>query len=203
MSEACNPGEESAWKILATLRPEDVCKTAFVTYDTADDRYRLRSFGMDFDLCVRDKTITSAAPGSEVLLQKLGHFFRLSILRYLVDAKDINCSGRLIKLETMQGGDIFTKGSHVLPLGTVAQKFGKNKEAFIERGKNLGGKIMHYGDGAFQLSPLPRVPVILILWLEDEEFPARVDVLFDSTCSLHMPMDIIWSVAMMSLLVLL
>jgi hypothetical protein len=202
MPEKNNPGEDKAWEILATLKPEDVCTAASATYDSVNNRYRIKSFGMDFDLCVRDKTITSAAPGSEVLLETLGYFFRLSILRYLVDAKEIACTGRLIKLETMQGGDIFTKGSHVLPYNTVAQKYGKNKKGFVDRGRSLGGEIMNYGDAALQLFPLPSVPVVLILWLEDEEFPARVDLLFDSTCGLQLPTDIIWSIAMMSLLVM-
>ena len=203
MPEKNNPGEDKAWEILATLKPEDVCKAASATYDTANSRYRVKSFGMDFDVTVRDKTITSAAPGSEVLLQKLGYFFRLSILWYLAHAKDIACTGRPVTLENVRGGEIFTKGSHVLPLDTVARNYGKNKEGFVDKGKNLGGEIMNYGDAAFQLFPLPRVPVILTLWLEDEEFPARVDLLFDSTCGLQLPTDILWSIAMMSLLVLL
>jgi hypothetical protein len=41
------------------------------------------------------------------------------------------------------------------------------------------------------------------LWLEDDEFPARLDLLFDSTCAMHLPTDIIWSIAMMSVLIML
>ncbi len=50
---------------------------------------------------------------------------------------------------------------------------------------------------------MPKIPVTLILWLQDEEFPARADLLFDSSCELHVPIDIIWSIAMMSTLVML
>jgi hypothetical protein len=50
---------------------------------------------------------------------------------------------------------------------------------------------------------MPRIPVIMILRLGDEEFPPRVDLLLDSTCELHLPLDIIWSIAMMSALVML
>jgi len=203
MAGTNNPGEDKAREILATLKPGDVCKTAAVAYDTATGLYRIRSFGMDFDLTVRDRTITSIAPGSNVLLLRLGYFFRLSVLWYLVSAKEIACTGRPVKLENVQGGDIFTKGSHILPLDAVAQKYGKNKESFIDQGEKLGGEIMKYGDASLQLFPLPRVPVILTLWLEDEEFPARADLLFDSTCELQLPTDIIWSIAMMSALMML
>lgn len=197
-----NPGEDKAWELLAALKHDDVSKAAAVSYNAASQSYGVRSFGMDFIVDLRDRKITSTAPGSEVLLGKLGYFFRLSVLWYLVSARDIACANWPVKLEHIKGGEIFTKGSHVLPLDVVARKYGKDKEGFIRKGNSLGGELMTYGDAAIRLTPLPRIPVTLTLWLEDEEFPARADLLFDSTCDLHIPLDIIWSIAMMSALVM-
>jgi hypothetical protein len=53
------------------------------------------------------------------------------------------------------------------------------------------------------LPPLPKVPTTVLLWTADDEFPARADLLFDATCSQHLPLDILWSVAMLSVLPLL
>jgi hypothetical protein len=198
-----NPGEDKAWAILSTLTPAAVCKAASVAYDAASTSYQVTSFGMHFIVSERDKKISSTAPGSDVLLGKLGSFFRLSVIWYLVSARDIACSNRLVGLKQIRGGDIFTRGSHVLPLDSVSNKYGKNREGFIEKGKNLGGEIMTYGDASLRLVPLPRIPVTLTLWLEDDEFPARLDLMFDSTCDMHLPTDIIWSIAMMSVLIML
>jgi len=203
MAEGSNPGEDKAWEILALLKPEDVCKAAAVTYAATAATYTLSSFGKDFAVSVKDRTITGASPGSEVLLTRLSYFFRLSVLWYLVNAKDIACTGRPVKLEHLKGGDFFTRGSHVLPLDAIANKYGKNKEAFIEKGAMFDGQTVKNGDAALRFSPLPRIPATLTLWLEDDEFPARADVLFDSTCELQIPLDIIWSVAMMTVLVML
>lgn len=203
MAEVSNPGEDKAWQTLAAKRPEEVCGATAVSYDAQSGTYRIKSFGMDFSLAVREKGITSASTGSDVLLRKLGYFFKLSILWYLISAKDIACTGRLVNLQNIKGGDIFTKGSHVLPLEPLAGKYGRDKEGFIEKGKSLGGEPVNIGDAALRLFPLPRIPVVLSLWLEDDEFPARADLLFDSTCGLQIPTDIIWSVAMMSALVML
>jgi len=203
MAESVISGEEKAWEILMGLRPKDVCVTAAVDYETAYSRYIIESFGMDFIVSPREKKISSTSPRSDVLLGRLGHFFRLSILWYLVSAKNISCTGRPVKLEHIRGGDIFTIGSHRLPLDTTAKKYGKDKEGFIEKGKSLGGMIEQFGDVSIRLHPLPRIPVILALWLEDEEFPARADLLFDSTCEIHLPTDIIWSIAMISVLIFL
>jgi len=49
---------------------------------------------------------------------------------------------------------------------------------------------------------MPRIPVILVLWLADDEFQPRADLLLDSTCEIQLPLDIIWSMAMLSVLVM-
>ncbi len=93
--------------------------------------------------------------------------------------------------------------SHLLPLNKLAEKYDGDVDGFLERGVMIGAKQMNYGDSALKLSPFPRVPIVIILWEGDEEFPARADILFDSTCSVHLPTDIIWSTAMMTILVML
>jgi len=197
MTEERNTGENKAWELLASLVPEAVCRAASATYDSSEKKYTLRSFGMDLHVSVNGRSISSTAEGGAVLLGKLGNFFRISLLWHLVSVRDIACTGRLVKLEQIRGGDIFTKGSHLLPLHSIVERYGKNKEGFLARGNYLGGEqLMQPGDAAIRLFPLPGIPVILSLWMEDDEFPARADIFFDSTCELRMPTDIIWSVAM-------
>jgi hypothetical protein len=203
MAEVIGSGEDKAWSLLAAMNPGEISRAAAVTYDAASQSYGIRSFNMEFSLSVREKSITSTDPGRSILLQRLGYFFRLSVLRYLVNSKDIACTERLVKLQNIKGGDIFTKGSHLLPLEPLALKYGSDKAGFLEKGKSFGGIQANLGDAAFRFYPMPRVPVILALWLEDEEFPARADLFFDSTCDMLLPTDIIWSIAMMSVLIML
>jgi hypothetical protein len=195
-------GENTAWTILKTSNPEDVCRNASVAFDEASGCYLVKSYGMDFAVSVAEKRITSQSAGSDVLLQRLGGFFRLSTLWYLVKARDIPCAGRLVRLQQVKGGDIFSRGSHVLPLEKVALKYGRDPAAFLERGEALGGEKVKLADAAVRLHPYPRIPVVVTLWLEDTEFPPRADILLDSTCELQLPTDILWSIAMMSLLIL-
>ncbi len=42
------------------------------------------------------------------------------------------------------------------------------------------------GDRAFAISVFPRLQLAFILWLADEEWPARANILFDSTASMHL-----------------
>ena len=92
----------------------------------------------------------------------------------------------------------------MLPLDRIASLYGKDKTAFIGQGEKFCAEVVNYGDAALRLLPFPRVPITMILWLEDEEFPARADLLFDSTCDLQISLsDIVWSLAMLTCLVML
>ena len=57
----------------------------------------------------------------------------------------------------------------------------------------LGGKPLDFGDLSLEFSVLPRVPLACVLWVEDEEFPARVSFLFDSSIETHLELDVIFA----------
>ncbi len=196
-------GEEKAWENLIDLEPFEICKKAIASYNKEKTNYILRSLGMDFLISLKSREIKSMSPDGENLLNRHSYFFNLSVLCYLINAKDIPLSGKLIKPVDIKGGALFFRGTHVLPLDKIAEKYGDDKISFINKGKSLNGKIMNYGDASIELLPMPRIPATLILWLSDSEFPARADLLFDSTCEQHVPLDIIWSIAMLSVLVML
>jgi len=195
-------GEEKAWEILRGLDPPGVCRNAQIAFDNASGLYLLRSFGMDISIDPHNKRIQCDADEGPLLLDKLGYFSRLSILWYLTGAKEIPLSGRLVQPENLKGGQIFFRGTHILPLDKLASRYGKDTEGFIKRAERLGGRRLAHGDTSIELFPFPRMPVALILWGEDEEFPARADLLFDSTCQLHLALDVLWSTAMKSILIM-
>lgn len=198
-----SPGEEKAWEALRKVDPDDVCTRTGATYDRISGLYRFKSFGKDFSLSPDDKKILSDAPESDTLLQKLGFFFNFSVICSFHSAKDVPLTGKLVNPVNMKSGQLFFRGSHILPLDKVSERYGNDRDGFLERGRALGGVGLEYGDASVKLFPLPKVPVVLILWLADEEFPSRADILFDSSSEVQLPVDVIWSIAMLSLLVML
>lgn len=196
-------GEERVWESLLRLEPADVSKRAGVLFDRETASYRVKSFGFDFSVSPHKREIRNLSEKGEIFTKRLAYFFNISVLSYLVNAKDIPLSERLIKPENIRGGEFFFQGSHQLPLDKIAEKYKNGREGFITKGREFNGRMLAYGDASFELLAMPRIPVTLILWLSDEEFPARADALFDSTCEIQLPLDILWSIAMMSILVLL
>jgi hypothetical protein len=194
-------GEEKIWETLASLDPAEVCGRTDATFDATSGLYMLKSCGRDFSVSPRERKISGHSPDGEIFLQKLGYLFRLSVIGYLATAKDVSLTGRLVNPVNMKSGQLFFRGSHVLPLDRVAERYGNDREGFLKRGDELGGERLGYGDASMKLLPLPRVAVVSILWTVDDEFPARADLLFDSSCEVQLPIDVIWAIAMLSTLV--
>jgi hypothetical protein len=195
-------GTDNVWTTLERLPHEEVCRKADVRFEPSTGSYALSCFGHEVLVCPAKREISSSSPAISILVKRLRYFSELSILWYLVDAKEVPLSGKLIRPSDLKAGQIFATGSHVLPLDKLAQKYGDDMDAFIERGSSLSGKSAGIGDASLRLLPFPRVPVFIVLWRGCEEFQARADLLFDSTCECHFPQDIVWATAMSSILIL-
>ncbi|HMK50520.1 MAG TPA: DUF3786 domain-containing protein [Thermodesulfovibrionales bacterium] len=194
------PGEEKAWEILAGLDPSLVCKNASVTFEEQRHSYIVRSFCYDYSVSTKERIISSDSPQGESLAGRYPYFFLHSCLWYLIHAKDIAETNRLVRPGDIKGGELFFRGSHVLPLNTLAERYAENGQAFLNRGEHLCADPADYGDVSIRLRPMPRIPATLVLWLGDDEFPSRAALLFDSSCGLQVPIDIVWSMAMLTVL---
>ena len=68
-------------------------------------------------------------------------------------------------------------------------RFGKSPQLFRDACLSLDGRSVPYGDVAVEVRVLPKLPLTFVLWVADDEFPARVSILFDSTADEHLPLD--------------
>jgi hypothetical protein len=81
-----------------------------------------------------------------------------------------------------------------MPTHKLEKAFGRNQDGFASLSRSHGGKAVDGGDSAFEFLFFPRLPVRLILWLADEEFPARMIFLFDRSADQHFKLDGLWAV---------
>ncbi|MFH1381635.1 MAG: DUF3786 domain-containing protein [Chloroflexota bacterium] len=196
-------GEEQAWNTLTRLAPQQVCCRAKVHFDIANQRYMLPVFNDTHFVSLKEKDFWGRSNTADLILNRFPHYYRLSALWYLIQAKDIPLSGTFINPREVSGGFIFEQGTHMLPLQELAARYGRDPDGLLQKGRAFGGERLEYADLSVRLFPFPRLPVTLLLWQEDDEFPARADVLLDETCSSHLSTDIIWSTVMLTVLLML
>jgi len=91
----------------------------------------------------------------------------------------------------LPGGSLFFQGPHALPLPPLIRRFGTDAEGFGHACRSLGGTPLEYGDAGFAFRALPLVPLAVVLWTADEEFPARASMLFDPSVCRHLPLDLV------------
>jgi len=180
-----SPGEVAAWKALIESEAVDICQRSLARYEETNRRYLLRILGDDFAVIPSQRMIRSLS--SESVQIDLN--FRLMTLIYLTNAKEIELSGRLVQAHQLRGGESFFKGVHSLPGKELENRFGASPEDLRKACLPLDGRAVPFGDLAMEVKVLPRVPVTIVLWVADNEFPARISFLFDSTVEDHMPLD--------------
>lgn len=198
-----NAGEQHAWEHLKSLAAEDVCSRTGATFDRETNVYGLDLFNQHVDVSLGSFEISGHTPQAERLLAALSYFSHLSILTFLARAQDIPPSGRLVKPGDMPGVDVMVRGSHTLPLHKLTARYGDDVEAFLRRGQTYGGIPQTHGDASLLLHPFKVLPVVLILWVGDEEFPPRSDLLLDGTSQFQVPPDILWCLMMLTVLAML
>lgn len=105
---------------------------------------------------------------------------KLLILHYFVRAKGTQLSKRLITYQELQEGSVYYPSFFKRAIKPLVDFFGDKPELLLEASKFLGGIKAEPGDLSVTIPAFPRVPVTIIIWKGDEEFPPGGNILFDS-----------------------
>jgi hypothetical protein len=147
-----------------------------VTIEYLNQLYVISIPGMEISLSDSQKHGEREAGSEDIDLKD-----RILILHYLITAKGTPNTGKLIGFKQVPGG-LFEYASFsrevLIPL---LDYFGKKPELLAEAAVNLGGSEAGYGNAAVSIKAFPNVPVVIVLWRGDDEFPPNASILFDST----------------------
>lgn len=98
----------------------------------------------------------------------------------------------IVGLQDLKESHFFV-GPHELRTAKVLERYGEDPRAFQQAVASLEGRMVDMADAAGRLLPFPRIPLYFLMWFADEEFPARLRVLFDRTIEHFLPADAIWA----------
>ncbi len=119
------------------------------------------------------------------------------ILHYM-SATDIpQATGHWISYREIPGAAFYFGAFIKRAVEPLKEVFGQNLSDFSRAAGELQAIEIDSGDAAFEFKVLPAVPLQLILWTGDEEFPAEANILFDSTIGqILSPEDAAWLAGM-------
>ena len=98
-------------------------------------------------------------------------------------------SNKLVKVQSLPGGQFFFRGPHELPTKKIEQAFGDEPQLLYKAAESFNAANKEFGDASVEVIVLPRVPLTFVVWAADEEFGSRATILFDQTASEHLLLD--------------
>jgi hypothetical protein len=125
-------------------------------------------------------------PGIEILLpdsEEVPLKDKILLLHYLTQAKGTPLLNRVITYRELPEGTSYFPTFAKRAIKPLVDNFGDEPQQLLKVAEILGGRKADYGDVAVTINAFRRVPITLVLWRGDEEFPAAGNILFDSTIS--------------------
>ena len=152
----------------------------------ADGVYGLEVLNAEYRIDATRRTIMRSVKGRENKADDLG---ATAILNYVLESKDIEIAGEWVSPLELPHGAQFFRGPHGLPVHGIAARFGNTEQDFRAASRKIGGTPLEFADAAYAFDVFQRIPVAVLLWLKDDEFPARVSLLVDRTAHLQLRLD--------------
>jgi len=106
---------------------------------------------------------------------------RVLILHYFTLARGTPAAGKLITFRELPEGTVYVPTFDKRTIKHLLNSFGEEPGLLVETAKKLGGYQVEHGDAAVTIDAFPRVPVTIVLWRGDDEFPPDGNMLFDAS----------------------
>jgi len=179
--ESLGPRIDEAREALGGLDPAAISRRAGVPF---------QNDGFDVDLL--GKTYRMAWP--ELLLAfsdgtECPEELLIMVLDYLARSDGTEPTGAWIGFQELPSGSFYRNAFQGYTGEQLVKDLGASLAAFRRGAENFEGDPIDLGDAAYTFRALPHVPLAVVWWDGDEEFPANATVLFDRSASHYLPTD--------------
>lgn len=158
-------------------------------FDFLDKVYRASFPDFEFQSESKD----ASEEKKEIPLQE-----QVLIMHYMMAKNNLKPAGNWISYREIPGASFYFSAFVKRAVDPLKKVFGHNIDGFKKAAKQVNAVNIKYGDEGFEFKIFPRVPIQLILWEEDDEFPAEANILFDENIrEILSPEDVAWMSGML------
>ena len=176
---------------LKSCDSEEVVSRTGCEFDKTSGQYIVKVWGNNYCVDLNKYEVRPERSG----LKTYHEYLYLFILYYLMKSKNILPSGEWVSEKDIPDGAAFFRGPHTIPTDLITGRFGDDIDLFKKESKKSGGIPIELADAAFLFQITPTLPVAVLYWQGDEDFPSEAKLLFDRTIEQHLPLDIIYALA--------
>lgn len=163
--------------------PEEMAQAS--GYPLKDNLFEINFLGQAFTV----KYPTGRFDPEPNLEGELPIFAQILVLHYLSSKSMAQNEGKLISYKEIPGGSIYIQPFTNRAIRPLVKLFGDNPQRLLEVAARVGGKAISHGDASVTIDVFPRIPVTLVLWAGDDEFPASGNILFDASAAQILPAE--------------
>lgn len=133
-----------------------------------------------------------ADPEKEVPIQE-----QVLVLHYLMGDKAAQPSQDWVAYREIPGASFYFSAFVKRAIDPLKNVFGQNLEGLAIAAGRLNATPLDFGDVGLEFLAFPRLPVHMIVYSGDDEFPAEANILFDSSAGkILSPEDLAWLAGM-------
>jgi len=120
---------------------------------------------------------------------KLSVAFEAMVYYYMKTADGCPLVGKWISFGELPDGMFYNAAFQGYTGDKLSALIGNNVENFIRTALQLNGVFLPFGDASFKFQALPKVPLAIVFWNGDDEFPPSCKILFDASVTHYLPAD--------------
>ena len=120
----------------------------------------------------------------------LPDFQQALLLYYLTTADGASQAGKWVSFADLPGGRMYNQAFQGYSGDELSKAFHLDLDVFKSACEFAGGKFIDLGNASYTFQALPRVSLMATYWLGDEDFPSSCKILFDTSATHYLPIDV-------------
>ena len=160
------------------------CRKSGARYLPAEKSVIIDHLGRSYRITIPGGGVSLVAGDESVPLRD-----KILILHYFTRAAGTPLSGKIITYKELHEGINYYPTFFKRAIEPVINYFKDEPLKLLDIATALGGRKSDYGDIAVTIDAFPCVPLTIVLWQGDKEFPPDGNIMFDSTISDYLPTE--------------
>jgi hypothetical protein len=186
-----HPVDKALFKELAAQNPADVCRRTSCTYDETGRVYTLSVWDDIYAIYPHEFRIDRLSRN----LPPPHEYLYVFIIHYLLNAGEADVGNEWISEKDIPGGATFFRGPHEIPTHLITHRYNGNIHAFKKTCAQLNGVPLSMADASFVFTITSRLPVAVLYWDGDEDFPPAAKILYDKSVIGSLALDVLFALA--------
>jgi hypothetical protein len=163
---------------------EEQCRKSGTRYLAEEKAVIIDHLDRSYEISLPDGEVSLAGSEEAVPIRD-----KILILHYFTRARGTPPSGNIITYKELHEGINYYPTFFKRAIEPIVSNFKDRPETLLETAKALGGRRSDFGDTAVTINAFPNVPLTIVLWRGDSEFPPDGNIMFDSTIPDYLPTE--------------